>query len=220
MNEKHTTPRSRETNETREGAQFDSNYGPWMVATRKKSMGRMGQKNGKVKSNQTSHINFKGNLDISQERSLEETGKDMEKSHLSDSTDPICETTRMNATQNTQKDIEMGNDGIVEDWKEVSGSGSQQETRQGDGNKLKNLYKIKTKGSNDLGVKNTKNLKGSMNLKCPLFSFGSKGDLSQVLKGQEGNEQGENGRNLECSNPMAKNRLGHMVQEESDGDSR
>lgn len=156
-------------------------------------MGRMGRTNGQVKSNQTSHINFKGNLDISQEHYLEEMSKDLEKSHLSDSVDLICETTHMNAAQNTQKNIEMGNDGMAEDWKEVSGSGSQQETRQGNENKLKKLHKIKTKGCNGLGVKNTKNLKGSRNLKCPLFNFGSKGDLSQVSEGQEGSEQGANG---------------------------
>ena len=71
----------------------------------------------------------------------------------------------------------MVNDCMVEDWKETSGSGSQQMTRQHEGNKLKNLHKAKAKGSSGLGVKSTKNLKGSRNLKRPIFSFGSNGEL-------------------------------------------
>lgn len=58
-------------------------------------------------------------------------------------------------------------------------------------------------GSNGLGIKGSKNLKGPRNLKRPTFSFGSK-----------------NGRDVECSNPSSKNRLGYLVQEESGGDSR
>ena len=114
----------------------------------------------------------------------------------------------------------MVNDCMVEDWKETSGNGSQQMTRQGEGNKLKNLHKTKAKGSNGLGVKAQKNLKGSRNLKRPIFSFGSKDDLSQPLEGQRGSEQVENGRDVKHSNPSAKNQLGYLVQEKSGGDSR
>ncbi|KAK9986224.1 hypothetical protein SO802_031175 [Lithocarpus litseifolius] len=102
-NEKQTAPR---TNETREEVQSDSNYGPWMIVTRKKTVSRMGRTNGQSKSNQTSHINTKGNLNLS-EHYLEETGKDLEKSHHSDSTQLISETTRITAAQNPQKDLEM-----------------------------------------------------------------------------------------------------------------
>ncbi|KAF3942845.1 hypothetical protein CMV_030536 [Castanea mollissima] len=146
-NEKQIVPK---TNETKERTQSNTNYGPWMVVTRKKSVGRLGQTNGQIKLNQRSPINFKGNLDLSQEQSLEKTGKDLEKSHPSDLANPISETTRVNVAQNTQKDIEMGNE-----------------------------------------------------VEC-----------------QEGSEQGANGRNLECANPIAKNWLGHMVQEKGGGDSR
>ena len=159
-------------------------------------------------------------MDLSHEHYLEETGKDLEKSHHSDSADSISKTTRITAGQNPQKDLEMGTDCMVEDWKEASGSGFQQETRQSGGNKFKKLHKIKAKGSNGLGVKSTKNLKGPRNLKRPIFSFGSKGNLSHSSKGQEEGEQVKNGRNVECFNPIAKNQLGHMVQEESGGDSK
>ena len=82
------------------------------------------------------------------------------------------------------------------------------------------MHKTKAKGSSGLGVKNTKKLKGSKNLKCPIFSFGSNGELSQPSEGQRGGEQGENGRDVKCSNQSARNWLGFMVQEESSGDSR
>ena len=54
----------------------------------------------------------------------------------------------------------MVNDYMVEDWKDTSGSGSQQTTRQGKVNKAKNSHKTKAKGSNGLGIKGSKNLKG------------------------------------------------------------
>ena len=71
----------------------------------------------------------------------------------------------------------MVNDCMVEDWKDASGSGSQQTTRQGEVNKIKNSHKTKGKGSNGLGIKGSKNLKGPRSSKRPIFSFGSKGDL-------------------------------------------
>ena len=183
-------------------------------------MNRMGRVNGQTKSNQASQFKTKGTLDLSQEHYLEETRKDLDKSHHSDSANLSSKATHTITAQIQQKDLEMVNDCMVEDGKEVSSNGSQQTTRQGKGNKLKNLHKTKAKGSNGLGVKGTKNLKGSRNLKHPVFSFRSKGELSQPLEGQKGGEQIENGRDVECSNPSAKNRLGFSVQEESNGDSR
>lgn len=163
-------------------------------------MNRMGHPNGRPKPNHTTSLfKAKGNSDISQEHYLEETRKYIDKSHQSDSADSNSEASRPIAAQIQQKDLEMVNDYMVEDWKDTSGSGSQQTTR----NKAKNSHKTKAKGSNGLGIKGSKNLKGPRNLKRPTFSFGSK-----------------NGRDVECSNPSSKNRLGYLVQEESGGDSR
>nr|POE59528.1 hypothetical protein CFP56_43411 [Quercus suber] len=120
------------TNETREEIQFDVNYGSWLVVTRKKLVSRMGRSNGQTKSNQTSQFKAKGNLDLSQEHYLEETGKDLDKSHHSDSADSSSEATHTTTTQIQQKDLEMVNDCMVKDWKEASGSGSQQEESGGD----------------------------------------------------------------------------------------
>jgi len=40
------------TNKTRNEVQSDSNYGPWMVVTRKKNTARSGRVSGPTKSNQ------------------------------------------------------------------------------------------------------------------------------------------------------------------------
>nr|POE46464.1 hypothetical protein CFP56_59014 [Quercus suber]POE46465.1 hypothetical protein CFP56_59015 [Quercus suber] len=122
-----------------------------MVVPRKKNVNRMGRTNGQTKSNQTSQIRTKGSLDFSQKHYLEETGKDIKKSHHSDTADSFAETTRFGAAENPQKDLDISTDGMVEDGKVASGSGSQQETRQSNGNKIKSLHKIKAKGSNGLG---------------------------------------------------------------------
>ena len=91
--------------------------------------------------------------DLFQEHYLEETGKDLDKSHHIDLAYSSSEATRTIAAQIQQKDLEMVNDCMVEDWKEASGSGSQQMTRQGEGNKLKNLHKTKAKEATAWGLK-------------------------------------------------------------------
>ena len=44
--------------------------------------------------------------------------------------------------------------------------------------------------------------------------------LEMLLEGQKGSEHVENGRDVEHSNPSAKNQLGYLVQEESGSDSK
>ena len=57
---------SLKTNEVSGEVQPKSNYGPWMVVTRKKkNLGRMGKASGPVKSNTPTQVEFKGNLDLS-----------------------------------------------------------------------------------------------------------------------------------------------------------
>nr|POE45005.1 hypothetical protein CFP56_79716 [Quercus suber] len=185
-NDEQVTPR---TNETRDEVQSNANYSPWMVVTRKKNVNRLGRTNRQTKSNQVSQTRTKGSLDFSQEHYLEETGKNIEKSHHSDTVDTLAETTRIGAAQNPQKDLDMGTNDMVEDGKVASGSGSQQEIRQSDGKKLIVCTRLKEKEAT-------------------------------CSEDQEGSDQAENGRLLECSNPIAKNWLGHMVQEASSGDTR
>lgn len=83
--------------------------------------------------------------------------------------------------------------------------------RKGDGNKIKISAKIKSKGSNGLGVKNSKMLKGSRLQKRLLFSFRHKSDSSQNSDTQGGKNQAENGRVFERADLMATNRMGYMV---------
>ena len=57
---------SLKTNEVSGEVQPKSNYGPWMVVTRKKkNSGRMVKASGPIKSNTPTQVEFKGNLDLS-----------------------------------------------------------------------------------------------------------------------------------------------------------
>ena len=82
------------------------------------------------------------------------------------------------------------------------------------------MPKIKTKGSNGLGIKNLKILKGPRLQKRPLFSFGNKSDLQQILETQGSENQADNGRILERADHLVKNSLGLLVQGQSSDDSR
>ena len=82
-------------------------------------MSRMGHSNGQTKPNQTSHVKAKGISDLSQEYYLEETRKDLDKSHHSDSADSNFEASHPIVAQIQKKDLEMVNDCMVEDWKKL-----------------------------------------------------------------------------------------------------
>uniref|UniRef100_A0A7N2KQX8 DUF4283 domain-containing protein n=1 Tax=Quercus lobata TaxID=97700 RepID=A0A7N2KQX8_QUELO len=60
-----------------------------------------------TKPNQTSHVKAKGISDLSQEHYLEETRKDLDKSHHSDSADSNFEASRPIVAQIQKKDLEM-----------------------------------------------------------------------------------------------------------------
>lgn len=197
-----------------------------MVVTRKRSA-RKGRPNGLTKLNQMSQQRTKGIPDFSQEHyyKVVGVGKDLVRPHPIDSADPIAETTRLGAAtrpvaaQIPHKDLEMETECMVENGLEISGSDMLQEMRQGDGNKIKISAKIKSKGGNGLGVKNSKMLKGSRLQKRPLFSFGHKSDSSQNSDTQGGENQAENGGVFERADLMAMNRMGYMVQGQSSGDT-
>ncbi|XP_030936258.1 uncharacterized protein LOC115961412 [Quercus lobata] len=111
---------SSKTNEISEVVQSEPNYGPWMVVTRKKGLARMGKASGPTKLNTSSQDRFKGNLDLSQTSSHVEASENLGKSDHSDSVDSGSETTREDAAQIPQSNLEIRKDCVMEDYIENS----------------------------------------------------------------------------------------------------
>nr|POF06267.1 hypothetical protein CFP56_75278 [Quercus suber] len=82
-------------NETREEAQSDPKYGPWMVVTRRKRANRIGRTSGLTKTNQAAQMKTKDSLDISQTHALETVGENLKKSNPSDLAYSRTEITRV-----------------------------------------------------------------------------------------------------------------------------
>ncbi|XP_030934168.1 uncharacterized protein LOC115959762 [Quercus lobata] len=111
---------SSKTNEISEVVQSEPNYGPWMVVTRKKGLARMGKASGPTKLNTSSQDRFKGNPDLSQTSSHVEASENLGKSDHSDSVDSGSETTREDAAQIPQSNLEIRKDCVMEDYIENS----------------------------------------------------------------------------------------------------
>lgn len=104
------------TNEISGGVQPDSNYGPWMVVTRKKkNLGRMGKANGPAKASTPTQAEIKGNMDFPQSSVHVEASEDLTKSTQRDLAGSFCETVSDVAAQNTQRDLEMRKDCVMEE---------------------------------------------------------------------------------------------------------
>ena len=150
---------SLKANEINDVVQSEPNYGPWMVVTRKKGSARMGNASGPAKSNIPSQVKFKGNPDFSQTSGQVEASGNLVKSDHSDSADTGNETTCDEAAQILQSDLEMRKDCMMEDYIENSKTECQQDPRHILGNKRKALAKNKSKGSEGLGIRNSKTQK-------------------------------------------------------------
>nr|POE70182.1 hypothetical protein CFP56_61084 [Quercus suber] len=108
------------SNDTNERVQSESNYGPWIVVTRKRSV-QHHCPNGQSKPNQMNQIRTKGISDFSQKHCDKGVGagKDIGISHPTDSADLIAKTTRIVAAQFPHKDLKMGTECMVEDGLEA-----------------------------------------------------------------------------------------------------
>ena len=131
-----------------------------MVVTRKKkNLGRFGKASGLAKTFVPTPFEFKCNLDLSQASAYVKASEDPTKSSHSDSVDSRCETTRVVAGLNMQSDLEMQKDCVMEECLGNPSAGSQQDLRHISGNKRKALTKNKGKGSEGLGIRNSKSSK-------------------------------------------------------------
>ena len=91
---------SLKSNEISEEFQPESNYGAWMVVTRKRGSGWMGKASGPTKSVNPSQVKARGNLDLSQASVHVEVGDDLSKSNKRDSVDSREGISRIVAAQN------------------------------------------------------------------------------------------------------------------------
>ena len=189
-----------------------------MVVTRKKkNLGRLGKASGPAKTFAPTPFEFKGNLDLSQASAHVKASEDPTKSSHSDSADSRHDTTRVVASLNMQSDLEMRKDCVMEEYLGNPSASSQQDPRQISGNKRKALTKNKGKGSERLGIRNSKSSKSHKRL--PNSAEGQSGLL--LLSRELGSEnQIKNGEIFDRANTTAKIRVGNLVQEPSGDYSR
>ena len=208
---------SSKTSEISEVVQSEPNYGPWMVVTRKKGLARMGKASRPTKLNTSSQDRFKGNPDLSQTSSHVEASENLGKSDHSDSVDSGSETTREDAAQILQSNLEIRKDCVMEDYIENSRAECYQDPRHISGNKRKALAKNKSKGSEGLGIRNSKSSKSH---KKSYHSAEGKRELVLISKELESEKLVENGEDVHRAALTAKDRMGHLVQEPSGGNTR
>lgn len=209
---------SNEANEISGEAQPDSNYRPWMVVTRKKkNLGRMGKASGPAKAFTPTQTEIKGNSGLPQSSVHVEASEDLTKSTQRDSVDSFCETVSGVAAQNMQGNLEIRKDCVMEECFGNASSESQQDPRHISGTKRKAIVKNKGKGSEGLGIRNSKNSKSHK--KVPSTTEGKAG-LRFLSRELQSEKQGKNGEFLDGAKSVAKNRLGDLVQEPSGGNPR
>nr|POF14406.1 hypothetical protein CFP56_66316 [Quercus suber] len=153
---------SLKTNEASGKVQPKSNYGPWMVVTRKKK--------------NPVHV---------------EASEDLNKSVHNDSADSNSETRRVMAGLNTQSTLEMRKDYVMEDCLENPSAGCQLDPRHISRNKRKAIAKNKGKGSKGLGIRNSKNSKSHKRLPNSTEGKSGLLLLSKELKSDNQVENGE-----------------------------
>lgn len=206
------------TNKISGGVQPDSNYRPWMVVTRKKkNLVRMGKASGPAKASTPTQAEIKGNMDFPQSSVYVEVTEDLTKSTQRDSAGSFCETVSGVAAQNTQRDLEMRKDCMMEECFGNSSTDSQQDPRHISGTKRKAVVKNKGKGSEGLGIRNSKNSKSHK--RVPTSAEGKAGLL--ILSRELGSDkQGENGEIFDRAKSAAENRVSDLVQEPSGGNPR
>ena len=223
---------SLKSNEMSEKIQSESNYGAWMVVTRKRGSGRLGKASGTSFSALPTQVKVKGSFVLSQGSERVEMGDDLDKSNLGDSADPI-ETSRvvadqgvrnslaepMNeatlavAAQNPENNLEMRNDCVMEERVENPYTECQQDLKLLSGNKRKTLAKNKGRGSESLGIRSPKGPKNSKSQKRSSHYAEGKSNLLVFARVSGRDSQPENGEDIDRAIPSAKVRMGYLVQE-------
>lgn len=196
----------------KETNQLDSNYGPWMVVTRKNNFNRPGRPRGPNNSNQGNLLKLKGKFVFLEPNITSSKGNNL---RIVDSWD-LADLARGNlgamVVQNQQKTDFVATENKMDVCQEALSSEHAMCSEKSqifvgaDGIIYKTHQKSKFKNSKSLGIKSTKSLKGSKTQKCFTSSLGGN---SEVI----GTDELENGRFSSGSEPTTSIRLGHVVSE-------
>ena len=116
--------------------------------------------------------------------------------------------------------LEMRKDCVMEDCIENPYAECQQDTKQASGNKRKALAKNKGKGSEGLGIRNSKSPENSKSHKWLSHSIEGKSDLILSTRGLGSGNLVEYGEDFDRVNPSATVRMGHLMQESCGGHYR
>ncbi|KAL0000882.1 hypothetical protein SO802_014663 [Lithocarpus litseifolius] len=99
--------------EQKETSQLDSNYGPWMVVTRKKNFNRSGRPRGPNNSNQENLLELKGKADLSEPNSTSSKGNNIRAADSRDLVGSARGILGVMVVQNQQRtDIETDENGM------------------------------------------------------------------------------------------------------------
>lgn len=111
----------------------------------------------------------------------------------------------------------MKKDCVMEDHFENTRAECPQDPRHISGNKRKAIAKNKSKASKGLGIRNSKNSKSHKRL---FYSAEGKRELIFLSREFGSGKHVENGEDVHRATFIAKDRMGHLVQESSGGDPR
>ena len=139
---------------------------------------------------------------------------------LNDLVESREKTTRVVALHCSKTNLEIRKDCVMEDRIENPHAVCQQDTNQVLGFKRKAIAKNKGKGSEGLGIRNSKGTKNSKSHKRLSHSTKRKSELSSSAEGLGSDSLVGNGKDTARSNSSATVRMGHLVQEPYGGHSR
>ena len=196
----------------------------------------MGRASGPTKVDNVSQARVRGFSVLSQDSVQEEAGKALDKSNqsnlnpsdadapkevttravaapnqLNDLVESREETTRVVALHCSKTNLEIRKDCVMEDRIENPHAVCQQDTSQVLGFKRKAIAKNKGKGSEGLGIRNSKGTKNSKSHKRLSHSTERKSELSSSAEGLGSDSLVGNGKDSARVNPSATVRMGHLV---------
>ena len=116
--------------------------------------------------------------------------------------------------------LEMRKDCVMEDCIKNQYAECQQDTKQASGNKRKALAKNKGKGSEGLGIRNSKSLENSKSHKWLSHSTEGKSELILSTRGLGSGNLVEYREDSDRVSPSATVQMGHLMQESCGGHSR
>ena len=204
----------------------------------------MGRASGPTKVDNVSQARVRGFSVLSQDSVQEEAGKALDKSNqsnlnpsdadapkevttravaapnqLNDLVESREETTRVVALHSSKSNLEIRKDCVMEDRIENPHAVCQQDTNQVSGFKRKAVAKNKGKGSEGLGIRNSKG-KNSKSHKRLSHITERKSELSSSTEGLGSDSLVGNGKDIARINSSTTVRMGHLVQEPYGGHSR